>query len=141
MGPDYKNYVWAERYRPRGGGISYQMKADGQPGCVWTVSKNIDLFTRTGDGTLHRSSTARERRHARRIQSQHHPVETTGATRSFRRAASRGQCAPDGAHEASPVPGYPAGWRGLKDGVGTAPLPPSGRNRSSRQQVQHRESA
>lgn len=67
VGPSHGKRVWVERYRPGGGGISYQMKADGQYRCDWQFSPNIDLFRRSGDGKFHRKSTSRERRLARRV--------------------------------------------------------------------------
>ena len=33
IGPDHRKRVWVERYRPNGGGIGYQMKADGEYRC------------------------------------------------------------------------------------------------------------
>lgn len=67
IGPDHGKRVWVERYSPRGGGLAYQMKSDGQHGCGWQLSQNIELFRRSGDGKIRRPSTARERRNARRV--------------------------------------------------------------------------
>jgi hypothetical protein len=66
-GSKNREAVWVEAYRPRGGGIGYQMKSDGDYHCDWQLSPNIDLFRLSGDRGIHGTSTSRQRRDARRI--------------------------------------------------------------------------
>ena len=80
--------AWAEAYEQGGGGLSYQMKADGGYRSNWRLSPNIDLFRRTGDGMVHRPSTSRERRNARRILQQRNAV-TRSAETALTRVAER----------------------------------------------------
>lgn len=70
IGPDHPKRVWVKRYRPTGGGIGYGMKSDDKYRSGWQTSPNIELFGRSGDGKVHRPSTSRERRNARRILAQ-----------------------------------------------------------------------
>jgi hypothetical protein len=81
VGPHNMKSIEVEPYCPGEGGISYQMKADGDYSCNWQLSDNIQLFKRLGDGRLHRTSTSRQRRYARRIQAQQQPAPSQARRR------------------------------------------------------------
>lgn len=70
IGSKSREAAWVEPYRRQGGGIWSQAKADGEHRCDWQFSPNIDLFRLSGDGKIHRPSTSRQRRDARRIREQ-----------------------------------------------------------------------